>query len=58
MLVVMVRIAGDKVIVEEDRTDRSVVEALVRNGIPHEQVFRVSLGEPLPDAEIESVQNG
>lgn len=53
MIVVMARIAGDTVIVEEDRTDRSLVNKLIENGVPPEKVIRPGIGDPLPDANPE-----
>lgn len=53
MIVVMARIAGDTVIVEEDRTDRSLVKKLIENGVPPEKVIRPGVGDPLPDAKPE-----
>lgn len=51
-IIVMARIADDRVIVEEDRTDRPLVEELVRKGVPREKIFHVQDGKLLPDAEI------
>lgn len=53
MIVVMARISGDTVIVEEDRTDRSLVNKLIENGVPPEKVIRPGVGDPLPDANPE-----
>src|SRR5215475_9278549 len=38
-VVVLARIEGDQVIIEEDLTDRPLVEALVSAGIPREQII-------------------
>jgi len=37
-VVVLARVEGEQVIVEEDLTDRPLVEALVTAGIPREQI--------------------
>src|SRR5947209_1237987 len=37
-VVILTRIEGDQVIIEEDLTDRPLVEALVSAGIPREQI--------------------
>lgn len=37
-VVVLARIEGDQVIIEEDLTDRPLVEALVSAGVPREQI--------------------
>jgi XisI protein len=38
-VVVLARVEGDQVIIEEDLTDRPLVEALVSAGIPPEQII-------------------
>jgi hypothetical protein len=48
-IVVMARIVGDKVIVEEDTTDKPLVDALIQRGIPREQIILAYRGEPIPD---------
>jgi hypothetical protein len=47
---VMAHIEGDVVIIDEDLTDRPLVEALVRAGIPREKIVLAYTGEPLPAA--------
>jgi hypothetical protein len=37
-VVVLTRVEGDQVIIEEDLTDRPLVEALVNAGIPRERI--------------------
>lgn len=49
-LVLMARIVDDKIVIEEDATDRPLVEALIRAGIPREQIILVYAGETVPDA--------
>lgn len=48
-VVVLARILGDKVIIEEDTTNKPLVEALVQQGIPREQIILAYQGEPVPD---------
>jgi hypothetical protein len=38
-VVVLVRVEGNQVIIEEDLTDRPLVEALINAGIPREQII-------------------
>jgi hypothetical protein len=38
-VVVLARVEGNQVIIEEDLTDRPLVEALVREGVPREQII-------------------
>lgn len=47
--VVVARIAGDKVIIEEDFTDRPLVDRLLEAGIPREQIVLKYAGEQLPE---------
>ncbi len=47
---VMARIVGDKVVIEEDKHDRPLVDELVRAGIPREQIICTYIGEKLPEA--------
>jgi hypothetical protein len=45
---VMARIVGDRVLIDEDTTDRPLVDELVRAGIPREQIICTYIGESLP----------
>lgn len=47
-VVVIARVEGDKVIIEEDMTDHPLVDALVENGVPREQIILAYVGERLP----------
>jgi hypothetical protein len=49
-VVVMARIVDDKVIIDEDTTDRPLYEELMRNGIPREQIILAYAGETLPES--------
>jgi hypothetical protein len=48
---VMARVEGEKIIIEEDRTfDKPLYEALMANaGIPREQIVLAYAGETLPE---------
>lgn len=50
-VVVLARIVGNQVIIEEDVTDRKLVDALIADGIPREQIILGYAGEAVPDAE-------
>ena len=50
-IVVMARIVGDKVVIDEDTTDRPLYEALMRSGIPREQIVLAYAGETLPEED-------
>jgi len=48
-VVVSARVVDDKVIIDEDITDRPLWEELVRAGIPREQIVLAYAGEKLPE---------
>lgn len=49
-IVVMARVVGERVIIDEDTTDKPRVQALVRAGIPREKIVLLYGGEDLPEA--------
>ena len=49
-VVVMVRIFGNRVVIEEDMTDKKLVDALQQRGILRDQIVLAYKGEPIPDA--------
>lgn len=51
-VVVLAWIAGDKIVIEEDATDKPLVDALLQRGIPREQIVLAYAGEPIPDPEL------
>lgn len=49
-IVVMARVVGDYVVIEEDRTDKPLVDALMINGgVPREKIILAYKGEQLPE---------
>lgn len=54
-IVVFARIVDDYIVIEDDKTDRPLYEALERAGIPREKIICVYAGEALP-AEIAQSQ--
>ncbi len=46
-VVVMARVVGDKVVIDEDTTDRPLYEALMHAGIPREKIVLLYAGETL-----------
>jgi hypothetical protein len=44
-VVVIARVDGDRVIIEEDLTDRPLVDALVKAGVPREKIVLAYAGE-------------
>lgn len=50
---IMERVVGDKVVLEEDKTDRPLYEALVAAGVPAEQIVAAYAGDRL-GSEVEA----
>ncbi|MDZ4765740.1 MAG: element excision factor XisI family protein [Chloroflexota bacterium] len=50
-VVVMACIVDNIVVIEEDATDRPLVDRLIARGIPRSQIVLAYAGEPLPDAD-------
>src|SRR5690348_9168630 len=48
-VVVLARIVADKVVIEDDNTDKPLVDALLQQGVPREQIILAYAGEPVPD---------
>ncbi len=48
-IAVLARVEGNFVIIEEDTTDRPLVDELTRAGIPREQIICTYIGETLPE---------
>lgn len=51
LVVVLARVVGDKVVIEEDTTHKKLIDALLQRGIPRSQIILAYAGEPMPDAE-------
>lgn len=49
-VVVLARIADSKVVIEEDMTDKKLVNALLQRGIARENIVLAYEGEAIPDA--------
>jgi hypothetical protein len=49
-VVVLARIVGEQVVIEEDMTDKPLIDALLQRGVPRSQIVLAYDGEPLPDA--------
>jgi hypothetical protein len=48
-VVVLARIVGDQVVIEEDTTDKKLVDALLQRGIPRQKIVLAYAGESIPD---------
>lgn len=44
-LIILARISDDKIVIEEDMTDKKLVDALLQQGIPREQIVLSYAGE-------------
>lgn len=51
LVIVLARMVGDTIVIEEDTTDKKLVDALLKRGIPRQQIILAYAGESLPDAE-------
>lgn len=45
----IVRVIGDKIVIEDDRNSNPFYEALMQVGIAREQIILAYAGEPVPD---------
>jgi hypothetical protein len=45
----IVRVIGDKIVIDDDRNSDPLYEALMEAGIPREQIILAYAGEPVPD---------
>jgi len=52
LVIVLARVVDDKVVIEEDTTDKKLVDALLQRGIPREKIVLAYAGEPIPDARL------
>ena len=50
-VVVIARIVGNRVVIEEDMTDKKLVDALQQRGIMRDQIVLAYEDEPIPDTE-------
>ena len=46
----IVRLVGDKIIVERDMNDKALVDALLQAGVPRSQIVLAYAGEPVPES--------
>ena len=45
----IVRVVGDKIVIDDDRHSNPFYEALMQAGIPRDQIVLAYAGEPVPD---------
>jgi hypothetical protein len=50
-VVVLARIVDDKVVIEEDTTDKPLLDALLQRGILRDHIILAYQGEPIPDKD-------
>lgn len=46
-IVVSARVVNETVVIDEDTTDKPLVDALVQNGIPRDKIILAYAGEPI-----------
>ncbi|MCC7450175.1 MAG: XisI protein [Anaerolineae bacterium] len=46
----IVRLVGDKIIIERDMNDKILADALVQAGIPRQSIILAYAGEPVPES--------
>ncbi|MDX1992812.1 MAG: element excision factor XisI family protein [bacterium] len=51
-VVVLARLVDEKVVIEEDATNKKLVDALLQRGIRRERIILAYAGEPIPDAAV------
>lgn len=49
-VIVMAQVTNNLVLIESDKTNKPLVEALLQAGVPREQIILVYEGEPIPAA--------
>lgn len=55
-VVVLARVVKNLVVIEEDMTDKKLVNALQQAGIVRDQIILAYDGEPIPDADMYRLQ--
>jgi sulfur carrier protein ThiS len=50
-VVVLARVVGNRIVIEEDMTDKKLDHALQQRGILRDQIVLAYEGEPIPDAQ-------
>ncbi|MBI5669988.1 MAG: XisI protein [Chloroflexi bacterium] len=45
------RLVGDKIVIEQDMNDKILMDALLQDGVPREQIVLAYAGETLPETE-------
>lgn len=51
-VVVLARVVKNMVVIEEDMSDKKLVDALIQAGILRDQIVLAYEGEPIPDADL------
>lgn len=49
IVAVIARIQGDLVIIEEDLTDKPLLDRLIAAGVPRDKIILAYMGEPVPE---------
>lgn len=51
-VMILARIYNEQVVIEEDATDKPLLDALLQRGVKREQIVLAYNGEPIPDAAL------
>ena len=51
LVLVFARIVDGVIVIQEDKTDKPLYQALLQRGIPREKIVLAYAGEPIPNAE-------
>jgi hypothetical protein len=50
-VVILARVAHDMIVIEEDATDKPLLDALIQQGVSRDQITLAYAGEAIPDAQ-------
>lgn len=51
-MMIMARVVGGKIVIEEDHTDKMLVDALLQQGVPRDKIILAYEGESAPEFEL------
>lgn len=49
---IVARIVDDRIVIDEDMTDKKLVDALLQQGVPRDKIILAYAGEPAPEFEV------
>ena len=51
-MIILARIVDDKIIIDEDTTDKKLVDALLQQGVARDRIILAYQGEPAPEFQL------